>query len=177
MPFLLLFIPSCAENQNSWVLAHFAVCTLFGSGQITVCPVCPSQKKSFPAKRSWSCHFPLHKHLPVPAVYKGKLRTLLYGCTGWVLWHRSWSHHWSCRFESRSSKLLIQLPVHASWGSVDDGLSAWVPVTHMGEADGVLGSWFRFGPALAFVGGITSRWKICLSVSLCHAAFQVDENK
>lgn len=30
-----------------------------------------------------------------------------------------------------------------------DGLSAWAPATHVGNSDGVLGSWFWPGPALA----------------------------
>lgn len=39
-----------------------------------------------------------------------------------------------------------------SWEAGADGSGAWVPATHMGDPDGVLGSWILPDVALATVG-------------------------
>ena len=67
----------------------------------------------------------------------------------------------------------IQLPANVSGEAAEGDPSAWAPVIHMGDPDGVLGFWLQSGTELAIVVifRVNQWWKICLSVSLCVSLF------
>lgn len=62
----------------------------------------------------------------------------------------------------------------------DDGPTTWVPAIHVGDTDGIMGSWLQ--PRLAFsVGEFQGEpmegrsLSFCLFLGLCHTAFQINE--
>lgn len=107
------------------------------------------------------------------------------GKRGPVLWQSELRHHlqhsWSPGCSTSNSAL-----ANAPGKSVEDGPSMWAPATHVGDSDGVPGSWLWTDPAcpLQPSGEWTRGWKILslslslrlslsLSPSLSHTAFQI----
>lgn len=64
---------------------------------------------------------------------------------------------------------------------VDDGSGAWAPAIHLGDLNGVPSSMLWPWPALtvAHICQVYQQMEdpLCVSLSLCCCAFQVDENK
>lgn len=48
--------------------------------------------------------------------------------------------------------LVIQLSAYTLGKATEDGLSTWVPATHLGDMDRVLGSWIHIGSTQVILG-------------------------
>lgn len=83
-----------------------------------------------------------------------------------------------------AAPLSIQFSVNVPGEQAEDGPSIWAPVTHMGDLDGGLGSWFSCGPVLVVetifqsepVNGECFSFSFSLPLSLSQLAFQINQS-
>lgn len=67
-----------------------------------------------------------------------------------------------------ASLLLIQIPACAPGKAAEDGPRIRGPTTHVGEPDGILGSWLEPGPVLAVWGSeLMAGRSLSLTLSVC----------
>lgn len=105
-----------------------------------------------------------------------------------MLWHRKLNQHLQhldpileCQFKSQCF-FLIQLPANVSEKAEEDGPRVWILATHVGDPDGVHGSWHLPGPTPVIMAILGVKQHIedpslCLSPTVClyiHSSFKIN---